>query len=151
MTRCFRFFCGTAGAMLALTVTGCGSMSHLLGGKSGGTNGTRPGSSGALGSFVASVDVKQGSITFRSDKAATAGKARIAAQAYGPGDRLQLSGTASYSGGILTGSVQLVSNNTFPLNDARVVVTSISDTSVTVANADGASSVSGTNRPYWDH
>ena len=41
-----------------------------------------------VGSFVASVDVRQGKITFRSDKAATTGKARTAAQQFGPGDGL---------------------------------------------------------------
>src|SRR5581483_8207045 len=90
-------------------------------------------------------------ITFQPDQAKTASTARVAAHALGPGDGLQLSGTVSLSGGVLTANVQLVSSNTLPLNDARAVVTSISDSSVTVANADGNTNLSGTSRPYWDH
>src|SRR5437867_12247146 len=103
MTRCHRLICCAAGAIAALSATGCGSMSRLVSGRS--ISGPGPSARGpaAVGSFVASVDVRQGSITFRSDKAVTAGKARIAAQQYGPGDRLALSGGASYSGSMVPG------------------------------------------------
>jgi len=139
------------GAIVALSATGCGSVSRLVSGKSLSGTGTSARRPAAVGSFVASVDAKQGSITFRSDKATTAGKARTAAQQYGPGDRLSLTGTASYSGSVLTGNVTISSGNGNALSDVRAVVTNISDSSVTVLNADGTNNLTGTNRPYWDH
>jgi hypothetical protein len=151
MTRCVRFLCCAVGAAVAVTTVGCGSMSRMLGGRSGTSNKAGAQASNTLGSYIASVDVQRGSITFRPEQATTAGKARIAAQQYGPGDRLQLSGSASLAAGVLTGNVTLTSSNTIPLNDARVVVTSISDSSITVANADGETNMSGSMRPHWDH
>src|SRR5712692_10419972 len=106
MTRCFRLFCGATGAMVALGAAGCGSMSRLAGSRLTSGSASNAKAPGGIGSFIASVDVKRGSITFRPDKASTAGKARVAAQQFGPGDRLTLSGTASYSGSVLSGNVQ---------------------------------------------
>ena len=137
--------------MTALGAAGCGSLSRLAGSRSPSGLGANVRAPAAIGSFVASVDVKRGTITFRPDQAATAGKAHVAAQQFGPGDRLTLSGTASLSNGMLSGSVQFISSNAYPLNDARVIVTSISDTSVSVANADGTSNLTGTKQPFWDY
>src|SRR5205823_697233 len=121
MTRCHRLICCAAGAMLALSATGCGSVSRLVSGKSVPGTGSSAKGPKTVGSFVASVDVRQGKITFRSDKAATTGKARTAAQQFGPGDGLTLTGTASYSGSILTGTVTLTSGSGYALNDVRAV------------------------------
>jgi photosystem II stability/assembly factor-like uncharacterized protein len=151
MIRCDRLICCAVGAMLALSATGCGSVSRLVSGKSVSGTGSSAKTPTAVGSFVASVDVRQGNITFRSDKATTTGKARTAAQQFGPGDRITLTGTASYSGSILTGTVTLASGSGYALNDVRAVVTNISDSSVTVVNPDGTTNLIGTNRPFWDH
>jgi photosystem II stability/assembly factor-like uncharacterized protein len=129
-------------------------MSRLIGGKSGSrsrSRATAPSTPGSIGSFIAAVDATKGTITFKPDQAASAGKARTAARQYGPVDRLFLSGSATSAGGVLSATVQLTSENDYALNDVRAVVTSISDTSVTIANADGQTNLNGTPREYWDH
>jgi photosystem II stability/assembly factor-like uncharacterized protein len=126
---------------------GCGSMSGLSTGQSDVPRRARN-REPLLRKFVVTANTRNGDLQIRSAEE-TSGEASTKAQQVGAVDGVTLTGTASYSSGILTGSVRLTSRHAQPLFDVRVVVGSISNSSVSVRNAAGTMPILGANRSYW--
>jgi photosystem II stability/assembly factor-like uncharacterized protein len=151
-----------------LLVSGCGSLSRLVG-----SDGDRTRASATratpqtrlLATYLVRVDPQAGSMQFTpvslptgSGPFASPGKlsdrrrgVRTQATNYGPLDRIALSGVASHSGGELSGNVSISTTGRVTFSDVRAVIASISNSSVTVKNPSGTTTLSGTSRPYYDH
>lgn len=154
------------GILASLVASGCGSLSQLSGEantkKKARSNsakksgwGRRPPLPGfqvsnlqQVGLFTGTFDGRTGELTIEPEVDGV----RTRATQYGPRHALSLTGTgAPIAGGILRGTVTLSSSNPVELLDCRAVLLSISTTGVTAHNPDGVSSVSGTQRPYWEY
>lgn len=162
-------FWAACGAWVLL-LCGCGSFARLIGGDGGATR-TASGPSRTtratqgktvrlLGTYLVSVDPSAGTMRFTplSDGSASSGSlsrrrrgVRLQATNYGPADRLQLSGTATHSGGELSGTVTISTTNRVTFSDVKAVIASISNSSVTVKNPSGTTTLTGSSRPYYDH
>lgn len=136
------------GLVVTLIASGCGSLSQLSGSPQSGRSANGRLAMRQVGTFTGSVDGQTGQITLQPDPT---GSARTQATAYGPANALSLTGTGSVTNGILRGSVTLTSNNPINLFDAKAVLLSVSNSSVSPNNATGTTSLSGTPRPYWEY
>jgi len=130
-------------------------MSKLVGGKKGKTASQQPQSSTPqlITSFTVTVDPSTGAMTVAKDGSSSA-RPGVQAQAtqYTRAYELDLSGRATYSQStaVLSGDVTLASASPTNFRNVKMVVTAISNSSVTVKNATGVTDLTGANNPFWE-
>jgi photosystem II stability/assembly factor-like uncharacterized protein len=152
-------------------VQGCGGLAEQGGARHARTPGSaagRPGvenplapraatphsaSSGqVVGRFLVSVKPDQGTMTIEAES--SSGAARVALRPYGPEDALKLtsSGVAfNTTTKLLSGDVKIVSSHPLPLYDTRIVIDSMSTTSVTAVldSTKGDGNLPQNGRPFY--
>jgi photosystem II stability/assembly factor-like uncharacterized protein len=153
-------------ATLMLLVSGCGSLSRMVGGdrqtasaRARAARGQATVSTRLLATYLVRVNGGDGAMEFTpvslpSSARPLSGRPRgVRTQAtnFGPADRLTISGLGTHSGGELSGSVTIATTGGVVFSDVRAVIASISTSSVTVKNPSGFTTLTGANRPYFDH
>jgi photosystem II stability/assembly factor-like uncharacterized protein len=144
--------------LIAMSVlgTGCGSVSKLVAGKKGRSSASRlqQRTPQLVSSFTVTADPRTGEFSIRPTEAGvSAQRNAVSAQAtpYNRSWDLDLAGRATYNGTthVLSGNVTLSSTSPTLFQNVKVIVTSISDTNVTVKNGDGVTDLTGANKPFW--
>lgn len=157
------------GCIAAVFASGCGSISQISGGadvqkKSRSSRAKKPikkrtsragqvlSDPRQIGVFTGAFNTQTGQLTIQPEADGPLPTASTRATRYGPRHALTLTGAATpLAGGTLRGTVTLASTNPVELVDCRAVLLSVSNNGVLPTNADGATDLSGTPRPYWDY